>query len=332
MVNILISGIQGEPNGKQREDKILASKIDTITLQKNKLTNARRTSAIPQLKCIGGNAMGLFEVEGMRCRARGQSHDKNDIQWSCTADMHPHFKLGSTQVLCEGYDHPDDPYILKGSCGVEYRLILTHWGEKKYDTRDGRPRTQSSGYPTGLLLFGTLYLFVACIIGRGMHTRRRENLLRDPREVAGTHHGDSNDDDNDDDRPYLHPFNGVYEDSHQDHPPPYTETPDDNSGSYQENAAGTLPFGYGTGIAAGLGVAGGIMYAGTSHNRAQESNVNGEGNSTFRARNPVPNNGARDIIHRDTLNVMGTGWNNSIGTSSSSHTEESTGFGGTTRR
>lgn len=40
--------------------------------------------------------------------------------------------LGSTDVICEGYSSPDDPYILKGSCGVEYRMVLTRAGEDKW--------------------------------------------------------------------------------------------------------------------------------------------------------------------------------------------------------
>lgn len=55
-------------------------------------------------------------------------------------------------MICEGYDSPDDNYILKGtpqirawgnsgtvadlcgtgSCGVEYRLALTDYGYEKY--------------------------------------------------------------------------------------------------------------------------------------------------------------------------------------------------------
>jgi hypothetical protein len=34
-------------------------------------------------------------------------------------------------VLCEGYDYPDDPYILAGSCGLEYTLELTKLGRDK---------------------------------------------------------------------------------------------------------------------------------------------------------------------------------------------------------
>lgn len=40
--------------------------------------------------------------------------DDGDASWQCTADLPKWFKLGSTDVLCEGYSNPDDPYILKG--------------------------------------------------------------------------------------------------------------------------------------------------------------------------------------------------------------------------
>ncbi|KAF5889462.1 store-operated calcium entry-associated regulatory factor-like isoform X1, partial [Clarias magur] len=35
------------------------------------------------------------------------------------------------EVSCEGYNSPDDPYILKGSCGLEYTLELTAEGRQK---------------------------------------------------------------------------------------------------------------------------------------------------------------------------------------------------------
>ena len=33
------------------------------------------------------------------------------------------YQFGRIQVTCEGYDYPDDPYILKGSCGVRALFI-----------------------------------------------------------------------------------------------------------------------------------------------------------------------------------------------------------------
>jgi hypothetical protein len=43
-------------------------------------------------------------------------------QWECKADLNNDIRFGETTVVCEGYDYPDDPFVLVGSCGVEYTL------------------------------------------------------------------------------------------------------------------------------------------------------------------------------------------------------------------
>ena len=40
------------------------------------------------------------------------------FQWECKADMDNSYRFGKVEVYCEGYDYPEDPYILRGSCGV----------------------------------------------------------------------------------------------------------------------------------------------------------------------------------------------------------------------
>ena len=40
------------------------------------------------------------------------------IQWECKTDMDSRYRFGEIAVNCEGYSYPDDPYVLKGSCGV----------------------------------------------------------------------------------------------------------------------------------------------------------------------------------------------------------------------
>ena len=56
-----------------------------------------------------------YRVEAMQCKNMGGSYgDAEDAQWSCTAEIPEEFKLGRTEVICEGYASPDDPYILKG--------------------------------------------------------------------------------------------------------------------------------------------------------------------------------------------------------------------------
>jgi store-operated calcium entry-associated regulatory factor len=56
-----------------------------------------------------------YRVEAMQCKNMGGSYgDAEDTQWSCTAEIPDDFKLGRTEVVCEGYASPDDPYVLKG--------------------------------------------------------------------------------------------------------------------------------------------------------------------------------------------------------------------------
>lgn len=119
--------------GRTPSNAVLLTKVKTLTLRAGRQTSARRTAPIPQLKCVGGNARAHAGVmDAMRCTNVGNDYDGDDVQWTCTANLPSEFKLGSTEVLCEGYDSPDDPYVLKGSCGVEYRLQFTELGEQKY--------------------------------------------------------------------------------------------------------------------------------------------------------------------------------------------------------
>ena len=98
----------------------------------------------------------------MRCKNAGFDYNEEDIQWTCTASLPEEFKLGSTDVICEGYDSPDDPYVLKGSCGVEYRLILTDKGAKKYPGKRPLFGDDDTQYPktTGEKIAGVLFWIV----------------------------------------------------------------------------------------------------------------------------------------------------------------------------
>jgi hypothetical protein len=52
-------------------------------------------------------------------------------------------RFGGTEVLCEGYEYPEDPYILAGSCGLEYKMELTAAG------RADRRQASSSSFSSG---------------------------------------------------------------------------------------------------------------------------------------------------------------------------------------
>jgi hypothetical protein len=104
--------------------KVKLKDVDVLTLYRNKMTNGRRSSPIPQLQCRGGTAgCQAFIPDVVQCYNRGS--DGLETQWECKTEMPNEFKFGKIQVGCEGYDYPDDPYILAGSCGLEYTIDLT---------------------------------------------------------------------------------------------------------------------------------------------------------------------------------------------------------------
>ena len=134
---------------KTPADAVLLSNIKTLTLHAGRQTTSRRGPPVPQLECVGGNARGLHAVDVMRCTNAGADYAPEDVQWTCQASLPSEFKLGSTEVVCEGYESPEDPYVLKGSCGVEYRLILTEAGERRFGERVDDGYHDEDGYYGG---------------------------------------------------------------------------------------------------------------------------------------------------------------------------------------
>ncbi|EME42911.1 hypothetical protein DOTSEDRAFT_72371 [Dothistroma septosporum NZE10] len=219
----------------KQKDAVKLSSIKTLTLRDGALTSARRVEPIPQLTCIGGNAKGLYDVDVMRCTNAGSEYGAEDIQWTCKASLPPEFKLGSTDVICEGYENPDDPHILKGSCGVEYRLILTPQGEEKYRDRINNKAWRSknrSGDESSLgdglatTLFWIIFAAIVCVILYSIFTGADTNGGRRPangRRAGGAYWGGGDDND--------------------DPPPPYTprgEPGDKSSGSWTPSQVARL--------------------------------------------------------------------------------------------
>lgn len=243
----------------------------------------------------------------MRCKNSGYDYDQEDIQWTCTASLPEEFKLGSTDVICEGYDYPDDPYILKGSCGVEYRLVLTSKGEEKYgkrkhwfgddDDRRHHPETMGERITTAvfwLIFIGVaLYIVYSAFVGwaRG--------------EGAGPRPGN---------RPGWGGGGGGGWGGDDDPPPPYDWRPSPGS-KPQSNYGGTG--GWRPGFWSGaLGGAAAGYAAGRAGNNTRGSSRwdSGRGSSW--------NNG--EGSSRSSSGSSGSGY--------SSTRHESTGFGSTSRR
>ena len=326
---------------------VLLSQVTSLTLHDGKLTNARRTSPVPQLKCVGPKEIcKLYTIGTLRCTNEGSDYDAENAQWSCRSQLPEEFKLGSTEVGCEGYESSNDPYVLKGSCGVEYRLLLTEKGEEKYG-RGGKKsqqpftnvdfgrstpklpdwgRKEEGGIPG--TIFMVLFLLVAGIIVYNLvkaclddSRQRRPGGNRLPRSPRG---GGGGGNDNDDPPP---PYD-------YRPPPPRKSTPrtsirTSSSSRTQRQDEGWRP-GFWTGAAAGA--AGGYMAgrrtAGTQTQQQQqpqevERQQRGAGSWLFGGGGgSAHNRGTGDEYTAPSVNSP----------SHSSSRYESTGFGGTTRR
>ncbi|KAH9396577.1 Store-operated calcium entry-associated regulatory factor [Tyrophagus putrescentiae] len=102
-----------------KKDKVRLEKVSTLTLNADQWTSGRRSSPIKQLQCVGGYC-SRAKVTSAQCYNRG--FDGRDVQWECKAEMPANYKFGKVEVICEGYDYPEDEYILVGSCGLEYTI------------------------------------------------------------------------------------------------------------------------------------------------------------------------------------------------------------------
>ncbi|KAH7037730.1 uncharacterized protein B0I36DRAFT_70244 [Microdochium trichocladiopsis] len=309
---------------KPNRDAILLSDVQVLTLRGNgALTTHRRVPAAPQLKCVSASAIcALHEIDTMRCTNQGAGYDSEDIQWSCTASLPAELKLGSTDVICEGYSRADDPYVLKGSCGVEYRLALTKHGEERYPDLGGGGFLGKDGSDPSAWLFGILFVAVAlwiiysaCTAPRPNGGHRVAGGRRPPRGGGGGGGGGWG--------PGGGGGGGGDGDAWDDPPPPYpgsNNSKTSRTGQQQGGAGGWRP-GFWSGLLGGAAAG----YAAGNRGNRNNNNTGGWGG-----------------YNRDYGTNYGGGWGGSSTSSSRSNSgsssqasgprHESTGFGGTSRR
>ena len=122
-------------NQEQNQDKMLISNIDTLVLNTGEMTTGRRASPVPQMDCYRGCSNAPSTVT---CENKGNG-DNGDPIWECKADLPNKVHFTKMNVQCEGYDYPDDPYILKGSCGLSYSLSYSSSATKNYSSEGGDP-------------------------------------------------------------------------------------------------------------------------------------------------------------------------------------------------
>ncbi|KAI8634841.1 hypothetical protein F5Y19DRAFT_469891 [Xylariaceae sp. FL1651] len=325
----LLLGLSTSASAKAKpKDAILLSEVQTLTLRANKQTSHRRVSAIPQLRCVSSPQIcNLHAVDMLRCTNQGSSYGSEDIEWSCTASLPPELKLGATDVICEGYAGPDDPYVLRGSCGVEYRLALTEAGEQKFpeianagsggwfsgwggrkDPKPIRiPEETAGGTGLGAWLFGIIFVAVLLWIMYSAWTEAhpRGAIQRRPRNRWGGGGGGGFD-------PGFGPGGGGgggYGGYNDDPPPPYSKSSAQNQGGWRPGFWS--------------GVAGGAAAAYLAGNRRQEPRYSyGGGSSNSWGSSSGPSSSSR---------APGSSSGSGSGSTSSSR-YSSTGFGSTSRR
>ena len=147
--------------GATNNDRVELKNVKALTLKKNAMTTGRRGAPVPQLQCSGH--LCNYAPDTIQCVNVGS--DGIDAQWECKANLPKTIELAVNSVSCEGYEHPNDPYILKGSCGLIYTLKGSaprkeYGGDGEY-ANDG----SSIGFVAGAFIL--LLILCSCNNGRG---------------------------------------------------------------------------------------------------------------------------------------------------------------------
>jgi len=117
VVSILILGLLGGVSGGS---SVPIRDIESLIFHKGELTTGRRVSPVQQLICTTKRS----GPDSIMCKNIGW--DGTDVIWKCEASLDEGFEIEETHIICEGYDYPEDPNILSGSCSLSYSLIDTN--------------------------------------------------------------------------------------------------------------------------------------------------------------------------------------------------------------
>ncbi|XP_071800094.1 store-operated calcium entry-associated regulatory factor-like [Asterias amurensis] len=311
-----ISAAFGFGGGK---DKVILNDVKVLTLRADHMTTGRRSSPVPQLKCIGGSAgCSAFKPQVVQCHNQGS--DGYDIQWECKTDMDNEYRFGRIEVTCEGYSHPDDEFILKGSCGLEYTLDLTKEGTQKSGYQRQHSYYGSDGYQGNSYSYkkssGIGDWITLAIIGVIIYGIYRTC-------IATSSHDPDNPDDG-------YPRPAGYGTGAGGNPPPPGFRPG-YGGS--DSCSGSRGGGYGTGRGAGGGMGGGGFWSGAATGGMLGYLFGSRGNRGYGY--GAPTYGRRGYGNSGFFGGGGGGGGFGGGGFSggaSSGTRTSSGFGGTRRR
>ncbi|KAH9848472.1 hypothetical protein C2E23DRAFT_739607 [Lenzites betulinus] len=262
--------------------RVRLDEITSLIFFKDKLTASRRAPPVPQLTCIG-KPCKLYQPEAVRCVSLGGYG--TDVSWKCEADLPEALRFGAVEVLCEGWERPGDPYVLKGSCGLEYRLVqvpdsLRSPGatDPTYPSRFSRWFSDPAAAFFMLLWVGVLGLILYNVLSSCF---RRHNSPTTPRAPGGG-------------GPWWRPgsgsgwFSGIQPNNSDEPPPPYSPRPKNPQSSAQAPGAqggGWRP-GFWTGAALG-GLGAHLLNRPARRTTARAGMYDWEGEQMFRPARPA---------------------------------------------
>lgn len=165
-------------------DKVRLADIQVLTFQKGMVTTGRRSPGVPQLQCVNCNHQNQDKVTSVQCRNVGT--DGRDVNWKCETSVSKEWELGLTSVSCEGFDYPDDPYVLVGSCGLEYQLKRNTNYVPTPIYRPVTPTYETSSFTDSVNLFvgGTIFLIVVISVVMLVLTATPQRVVRETRTVT----------------------------------------------------------------------------------------------------------------------------------------------------
>ncbi|GAA6011151.1 hypothetical protein JCM10207_005514 [Rhodosporidiobolus poonsookiae] len=136
-----------------RSQRVPLRSLTALTLHSDRKTASRRFPPVPQLACQG-RACKTYQPNVVQCVKVGDD-GAGGVEWKCEADLPKGVRFGEVTVGCEGWDGPDDPFILKGSCGLTYNLVRS--SSALEDGWGGYPRKLPSSFSSALSASGSLF-------------------------------------------------------------------------------------------------------------------------------------------------------------------------------
>lgn len=154
-------------------ERVKLCDLTSLTFYKDRLTTSRRLSSVAQLTCtpklrlLSYSSCYKHEPEYVQCYNRGSNG--NHVQWECRADLDKRVKFSMLKVSCEGYDFTDDPYVLAGSCGLEYSLEMKPSNNlSEYYNRDYYKTNKLSNFLTLIIM-----IIIMCAIYKSCSKNRQ---------------------------------------------------------------------------------------------------------------------------------------------------------------